>query len=51
MGSPQLSMSVNATHDEGDDGDFSKPFKLIARLIRQWFFTAGEKNTGRWEAL
>jgi ABC-type uncharacterized transport system fused permease/ATPase subunit len=51
MGSPQNSIGVNAIQDEGDDGDISKPFKLIARLIKQWFFTAGEKGTGRWEAV
>ena len=39
MGSPQNSGGVNATFDEHDGGDFSKPFKLVTKMLRQWFFT------------
>jgi hypothetical protein len=39
MGSPQNSGGVNATFDEDDGGDFSQPFKLVTKMLRQWFFT------------
>jgi len=50
MGSPQSSGGVNATFDEDDSGDFSKPFKLVAKILQKWFFTRSEEGTGRWEA-
>ena len=52
MGSPQHSGGVNTVTDDDDaGGDFSKPFKLVAKILQRWFFTKSEEGTGRWEAL
>jgi ABC-type uncharacterized transport system fused permease/ATPase subunit len=52
MGSPQNSGGVNATFDEDDSSGehFSKPFKLVGKILQKWFFTRSEEGTGRWEA-
>ena len=50
MGSPQTSGGVNTTFDDESSGDFAKPIKAVASLLRRWFFTRSEEGTGRWEA-
>ena len=45
MGSPQNSGGVNAVFDDGDDsGDFSKPFKLVGKILQRWFFTRSVRS-------